>query len=189
MDMEYKPTMSFETSIPLFSFAGFSNSGKTTLVCKVVAHLKTLGIRVATVKHDGHNFSLDQQNKDTWKHRQAGAEIVAIASHEQLAVMDYRAYDEQNQLNRILEYIDGVDLILVEGFKSLPIPKIFVLRDRQHIPYIDTLPMIEGIAADFLLEQVSLRVYDINDVASICRHIIDKFNLETSTFRQEDTDG
>lgn len=190
--MEYKKlTTPFMTSIPLFSFAGFSNSGKTTLVCKVVAHFKTLGIRVATIKHDGHNFSIDQQNKDTWKHRQAGAEVVAIASRHQIAVMDYRVYEEQEQLNHILASIQDVDLILVEGFKSLSIPKIFVLRDTQHVQYIDTLPMVEGVAADFLLEQPSLPVYDINDVEAICQHIINKFSLikNTSTLGQEDIDG
>jgi molybdopterin-guanine dinucleotide biosynthesis protein B len=166
--------------IPVFAFAGFSNSGKTTLVCKVIANLKERGLRIASVKHDGHDFSMDQQGKDTWQHQQAGAEVVAITSANKLAILDYRSYEREEQLKQVLQYIRDVDLIIVEGFKTVPIPKIFIVRDPSHIKHIEELPAIEGIATDlprdFFVEQTGLPVYDINDVQSLCNYIVNRFS-------------
>jgi len=173
-------------SIPVFAFAGFSNSGKTTLVCKVIASLKDQGIRIASVKHDGHDFSMDQQGKDTWKHQQAGAEVVAITSANKLAILDYRSYERTEQLKQVLQYIRDVDLIIVEGFKTIPIPKIFIVRDESQLKYLEELPAIEGIATDlskdFFVEQYSLPVYDINDVQTICDYIVNRFSLHGRSF-------
>ncbi|OEF96975.1 molybdopterin-guanine dinucleotide biosynthesis protein B [Desulfuribacillus alkaliarsenatis] len=163
--------------IPIFSFAGFSNSGKTTLMCKIVSALKDKGYRVATVKHDGHDFSMDQQGKDTWKHREAGADVVAITSASKVAIIDYRAYEREKQLLQVLSYIENVDIILVEGFKNVPMPKIFVVREQQQLEQMDKIPMIEGVATDFLLEQQRLPVYDINNVQAMAEYIIKRCNL------------
>ncbi len=163
------------TDIPVFSFAGFSNSGKTTLLCKVVSALTEQGLRIATIKHDGHQFSIDHEGKDTWKHRQAGAEFVAIISDDKTAMIDYRRQEKEKQLLDVLQYIKDVDLILIEGYKMWPIPKIFVIRNRAQIEEMRAIPMIEGIATDFPLEEQSLPVYDINDVQTICRYIVKRF--------------
>lgn len=170
--------LALPTSIPVFSLAGFSNSGKTTLLCKIVSNLKARGLTVATVKHDGHDFSMDHEGKDTWKHRQAGSDVVAITSASKVAIIDYRPYEREQQLIQVLSTIKGVDIILVEGFKAVAIPKIFVTRNKEQMQEIGSIPMVEGIASDFPLEQSLLQVYDINDVQAISQYIVDKFSLD-----------
>ncbi|OEH85218.1 molybdopterin-guanine dinucleotide biosynthesis protein B [Desulfuribacillus stibiiarsenatis] len=160
--------------IPLFGFAGFANSGKTTLVCKVIARLREMGYRVASVKHDGHSFQMDQEGKDTWKHRQAGSEAVTITSDSQLAFIDYRKYEREEQLKQALSHIRDVDIILIEGFKTLSIPKIYVVRNPDLLHHAYELPMVEAIATDFSLEQQKLPVYDINDVEGLSRYIVNR---------------
>ena len=177
--MNNKLPIQQSTTIPVFSFAGFSNSGKTTLLCKVIAALKEKGLSVATVKHDGHEFSMDHQGKDTWKYRQAGAEVVAITSTSKVVMLDYREYELEQQLLQALSHIKNVDIILVEGFKNVAIPKIFVARELGQIEQIDRLPMVEGIATDLILEQQSLPVYDINNVKAMTEFIVDRFSLQS----------
>lgn len=165
-------------SIPIFAFSGFANSGKTTLLSKVIKILTDKGIRVATIKHDGsHKIVVDQAGKDTWQHRDAGALVTVISSAEKTALFDYRNYDVEQQFQAALCHISNVDVILVEGFKRLAIPKVFVCRDRQQMEELHSIPGIELIVTDFLLEQSPVTVYDIEDAQSVAQHIIDKYQL------------
>lgn len=97
---------------PIFSFAAYSNTGKTTYIEKLIAELSARGLRVGSLKHDGHEFDLDKPGKDSWRFAQAGAAVVALASATKCAVMEYRPVGFEELVSRI----KNVDLILVEGW-------------------------------------------------------------------------
>ncbi len=113
--------------IPIVSIVGYSGSGKTTLIEKMIPELTRRGWRVATIKHNRHGFEVDREGKDSWRHRRAGASMTVLASPGKVAVMA----DTEGDLNleELKErFICGVDLILAEGFKKNPHPKIEVYR-------------------------------------------------------------
>jgi molybdopterin-guanine dinucleotide biosynthesis protein B len=102
--------------IPVISFIGRSGVGKTTYLEKLIAELKQRGYRVGVVKHDIHGFEIDHPGKDTWRHAQAGADVVCISSHEKFALIQKMQRDLP--LAEIVARIQDVDIILVEGYKN-----------------------------------------------------------------------
>ncbi|MCL5291960.1 MAG: molybdopterin-guanine dinucleotide biosynthesis protein B [Actinobacteria bacterium] len=112
---------------PIISIVGKSNVGKTTLLEKLIAELVSSGYRVAAIKHNKHGFDLDRPGKDTWRLARAGASAVAIASAHQLAVM--REVEGEPALEELLPLLgDGYDIVLTEGYKNGPAPKVEVFR-------------------------------------------------------------
>ncbi|MDI6777027.1 MAG: molybdopterin-guanine dinucleotide biosynthesis protein B [Syntrophales bacterium] len=113
--------------IPIVSIVGKSNAGKTTLIEKLIPDLIRRGYRVATIKHDVHGFAVDQQGKDSWRHKKAGARTAVISSPWKVAVIEdvERDHDPAELRDR---YIRDVDIILSEGYKGSPHPKIEVFR-------------------------------------------------------------
>jgi molybdopterin-guanine dinucleotide biosynthesis protein B len=117
--------------IPIISIVGKSDSGKTTLIEKLVPELTSRGYRVATVKHDVHGFEVDREGKDSWRHKQAGAHTVVIASPNKVALI--RDVERDLNLEEIRErLIQDVDLILSEGYKKDVQPKIEIFRKGKH---------------------------------------------------------
>ncbi len=117
--------------IPIVSIVGTSDSGKTTLIEKLVPELNRRGYRVATVKHDVHGFDVDREGKDSWRHKKAGAHTVIISSPQKLALI--RDVDHDAELTELRDkYIQDVDIILSEGFKRNSQPKIEVFRKERH---------------------------------------------------------
>lgn len=117
-------------SIPILCFVGRSNSGKTTLIERVIPELVQAGYRVATVKHAGHGFDLDTEGKDSWRHKRAGASTVIVVSKGSLAlfadVSDEMKVDELGE-----KFLDpSLDLVIAEGWKSDGYPKILIVRDQ-----------------------------------------------------------
>ncbi|SDP15872.1 molybdopterin guanine dinucleotide biosynthesis accessory protein MobB [Rhodoferax sp. OV413] len=151
-------------------FAGFSGSGKTTLVERLIPLLKQRGLRVSVAKHAHHRFDIDHPGKDSWRHRQAGAHEVVIASDLRLALV--REFEQPEQLSvhaLIAELSPGVDWVLVEGFKSSDLPKIEVWRAaaNQPVQYPDDARIL-AIATDASLPTPPGRpVLDLNDPAAI----------------------
>lgn len=113
-------------SIPIISLVGPSGSGKTTLLVALIPELIKRGLRVGTIKHDAHGTEVDRPGKDTWRHFQAGAEVVALAGPHQLTI--FRRWEPERTVEEVAAHLEGVDLILVEGFKTGPQPKIEVRR-------------------------------------------------------------
>jgi molybdopterin-guanine dinucleotide biosynthesis protein B len=132
--------------IPLVSVVGKSDAGKTTLLEKLIPELKRRGYRVATVKHDAHSFEIDQPGKDTWRHRQAGADVVVISSKDKIATI--RGVDEEMSLHQIADTITGVDIILTEGYKHGPAPKIEVSRREKSSELLCHADELVAIATD-----------------------------------------
>ena len=148
--------------------AGYSGSGKTTLVERLIPALRARGQRVSVVKHAHHKFDIDHVGKDTWRHRAAGAFEVVVASDTRLALM--REFEQPAQMTvhqLIAELYDGVDWVVVEGFKQSDLQKIEVWRASkgQAARYVDD-DFIVAIATDSPdhLPQATLRpVLDLND--------------------------
>ncbi len=115
---------------PILSVVGCSNSGKTTLIERVIPELTRMGYRVATVKHAGHGFDLDTEGKDSWRHKRAGAGTVVVVSKGSLAM--FADVPEEMNVEDVRErFLDGrADLIIAEGWKGGRDPKIVVVRER-----------------------------------------------------------
>ena len=162
-------------------FAGYSGSGKTTLVEQLIPVLKSRGLRVSVVKHAHHSFDIDQPGKDTHRHRGAGAFEVVVASQNRLALM--REFERPSQMTvhqLIAELWDGVDWVLVEGFKSSDLLKIEVWRAPSESyagkppRYMDD-DFIVAIATDApaQLPHATLRpVLDLNDPAAVADYLL-----------------
>ena len=162
----------------VIGFAGYSGSGKTTLVERLIPALKMRGARVSVVKHAHHNFDIDHAGKDTYRHREAGAFEVVVASSKRLALM--REFEQAAQLNvhhLLAELWDGVDWVLVEGFKSSNLLKIEVWRAGSNQParYPDD-DFVVGIATDSpdrLPEETQRPVLDLNDADAVAQWLVD----------------
>ncbi len=129
--------------IPVLCFVGRSNSGKTTLIERLIPELVHAGYRVATIKHAGHGFDLDTEGKDSWRHKRAGASAVLVLSKGSLAMFS-DVSDEMKVEELRDRFLDSsTDLIIAEGWKSDGYPKIVVVRD--HLGEVPVSP--EGILA------------------------------------------
>ncbi len=114
-------------SVPVVSVVGRSNVGKTTLMESLIAELKRRGYRVATVKHDVHGFEIDRPGKDSWRHAQAGSDLVAIVSPERFAMIGRTA--GEIALDQLVDHLPvPVDIVITEGYKRGDKPKIEVSR-------------------------------------------------------------
>jgi molybdopterin-guanine dinucleotide biosynthesis protein MobB len=126
--------------IPVYSIVAYSNTGKTTLLEKLIPELKRRGFRAAVIKHDAHEFEIDHEGKDSWRLTKAGAEVTVIASQTKAAVMENRFVPIEELIDRIRD----VDVILTEGYKHGPWPKIALQRSENGKPL--PLPPEECVA-------------------------------------------
>lgn len=160
--------------IPILSIVGTSNSGKTTLIEKLVAALVARGYRVATVKHDIHGFQIDHEGKDSWRHKRAGAHTVVISSPKKLALI--RDMDHDADLEELRnQYIRDVDLIISEGYKKNPHPKIEVFRKELNRELLCTpADQLLALATDTPFS-IGVPCFDLNDTQSLADFIEKKF--------------
>ena len=113
----------------IVSFTGYSGSGKTTFIEKLIPHLSSRGLKVAVIKHDGHDFDIDKEGKDTYRFAAAGAAQVAIFSDDKQAVItENSGHTPDEQLDRIIKQMSDADIIIIEGFRESDHPKIGVSR-------------------------------------------------------------
>jgi molybdopterin-guanine dinucleotide biosynthesis protein B len=155
--------------IPIVSIVGKSDAGKTTLIEKLVPELKRRGYRVATIKHDAHQFEIDHPGKDSYRHFHAGADWTIIGSPAKLALV--RRLDRELTLDEIAALITDVDLILTEGYKREARRRIEVSRRavarRAHATELISDPAeLFAIAADYPIE-LGVPVYDLDDAAGL----------------------
>lgn len=165
----------------LFGIAGWKNSGKTGLAVRVVEELTRRGYRVSTVKHAHHDFDIDKVGADSYRHRQAGAHEVALVSGTRYAIMhELRGADEPS-FEEIIARLAPCDIVIIEGYKREPIPKIEArrLEAAKREPLAPSDPHIIAIAADHPVVEATLPVFDLNDTNAIVDFIITKTGLET----------
>lgn len=144
--------MTISCDLPLIGFCAYSGTGKTTLLEKLIPLLKGRGLRLALLKHAHHSFDIDQPGKDSHTLRKAGADQILIASRHRVAVIKERAEaTREPRLSDVLPCVDTrtLDLILVEGFKHEPIPKIELYRPALAKPMIHADdPHVIAVASD-----------------------------------------
>ena len=166
-------------TIPIISIVGKSNSGKTTLLEKLIGELTGRGRRVATIKHNRHGFNIDHEGKDSYRHKKAGAKITVVSSPHQLALVS--DVDHDHSFDEIRDrFISGVDMILTEGFKVNDYPKIEVYRAELKRELISKKEDgLIAVAADVKLD-IDVPCFDLNDAAAIA-DFIEKNFLDQST--------
>ena len=161
---------------PLIGIAGWKNSGKTTLVTRLVAELSGRGLDIATIKHAHHAFDIDDGETDSARHRRAGAGQVAIVSQKRWAVVRELKQSPEPTLAEIIARLEPCDLIIIEGYKRAPIPKIEVRRaavaDKSTL--VDTDPNVVAIASDHPVAHSRVPVFDLDDVAAIAEFILSR---------------
>jgi molybdopterin-guanine dinucleotide biosynthesis protein B len=132
----------------VLGIVGWSGSGKTTLLVAVLPLLRASGLTVSTIKHVHHDFDMDQPGKDSHRHRLAGAHEVLVASARRWALL-HEFEGEEADLPSLLARMEPVDLVLVEGFKSHPYPKLEVFRPELGRPSLwDREPQVVAVACD-----------------------------------------
>ncbi len=160
--------------IPVISIVGKSDSGKTTLIEKLLPELVRRGYRIATVKHDVHGFEVDRAGKDSWRHKQAGAHTVVISSPHKVAVI--RDVEKDMTLDGIRErFIQDVDLLLSEGYKREVHPKIEIFRKEKHTELLCTKDdkLIAIVSnQDF---DMGVPVFDLDDMKGLADFIEKKY--------------
>ena len=157
----------------VFGIAGFSGSGKTTLIEKLIPAIRARGLRVSVIKHAHHGFDLDRPGKDSWRHREAGASEVLMLSGQRWVLMHELRGAAEPTLAAQLAILSPCDLVLIEGFKAAPVPKVEVFRpDNGKPPLWPENPHVVAVATDAAID-TALPMLDVNDSAAIADFILD----------------
>ncbi|MBR0851588.1 molybdopterin-guanine dinucleotide biosynthesis protein B [Bradyrhizobium diazoefficiens] len=154
----------------VIGLAGWSGAGKTTLLTRLIPYFNAQGLRVSVIKHAHHQFDVDVPGKDSWRHREAGAAEVLVASSKRWALMHELRGAAEPRLPELLDKLSEVDLVVVEGFKREPHRKIEVHRAANDKPLLfPDDPGIAGIATDVAIETrlPTVHLDDIPAVASL----------------------
>ncbi len=157
----------------VFGIAGWSGSGKTTLIEQLIPRFAKRGIKVSLIKHAHHGFDIDRPGKDSWRHREAGASEVLIASARRWVLMHELRDEPEPGLQQLLERFSACELILVEGYKHAAIPKLEVHRPSLGRPLLHPGdPHVVAIASDAAVG-ASVPVLPLNDPDAIAGFIVD----------------
>jgi molybdopterin-guanine dinucleotide biosynthesis protein MobB len=162
--------------IPVVSIVGESDTGKTTLIEKIIPELTKRGYRVATIKHHNHDVDIDHKGKDSWRHKQAGARLTVLSSPGRVAVVE--DVEKDHTIAELRDgYIHDVDIILTEGFKRNSHPKIEVFRADRNTDLIsrgdENLLAVAGDSPP----QIDVPYFDGNDVIGIVDLMVNKVDL------------
>ncbi len=164
--------------IPLISFVGKSNVGKTTLIEKLIPVFSMHGIRVGTIKHHMHDFDMDVAGKDSFRHQKAGAVQTVISSPEKIAFIGRSRHD--HKIDELLKFFDDADIIITDGYKGEDKPKIEVFRPSHYnVPLASENSRIIAYATDSpeFSFPVKAPVLDLNNPAVIADFIIEYFDV------------
>lgn len=161
------------TTPKIFGIAGWKNSGKTGLAVRLVTEFTRRGYRISTIKHAHHDFDIDKVGADSFRHREAGAHEVALVSGTRYAIMHEMRGAPEPAFEDILARLAPCDLVLIEGYKREPIPKIEArrLESAKREPLAPYDPHIVAIAADHHVPDSTLAVFDLDDTLAIADFI------------------
>jgi molybdopterin-guanine dinucleotide biosynthesis adapter protein len=164
--------------VKIFGFAGWSGSGKTTLIEKLIPRFAGAGLRVSLIKHAHHTFDVDHPGKDSYRHRHAGASETLVTSSRRWVLMHELRGAHEPPFEELVKRISPCDLLLVEGFKFAPIPKLEVWRAETGEPLLHPNdPHIVAVASDAKIE-TKLPLLELNDVVGIADFIMKKLELK-----------
>ena len=156
----------------VFGITGWKNSGKTGLMERLVAHFTAKGLRVSTLKHTHHGVDLERPGTDTHRHREAGAQEVVLASSARVSILHELRDTDEPRLADLIARLTPCDLVLVEGFKSAPHPKIEAHRATTGEALLAPLNQtVLAVASDCPLPDIDLPIFDLDDTASIAAFI------------------
>lgn len=173
--------------VRVVSFVGKSNSGKTTLLEKVVKELKIRGFRVGVVKHTSHDFDIDHSNKDTWRLTQAGSDIVAISSAKKISLIEQ--VENEMPLEQIISFFkDRVDIVLTEGYKHSKTAKIEVSRSEQGHELLCVEDDLLAIVSDQRFP-VEVPQFDLNDAEGVVTLLLAYMTENPELFRSAGCDS
>jgi molybdopterin-guanine dinucleotide biosynthesis protein B len=164
---------------PVFGVIGWKNSGKTTLMERLVEEFTRREYVVSAIKHAHHSFDVDHPGRDSYKFREAGARQVALVSPKRWALMHELRDEEKPDFDEILSHIGPCDLVLVEGYKGGPHPKIEARSTRSltQEPLSGDDPQIVAVASEGETDTGALPGYDVNDIAGIADFIAGHLDL------------
>jgi len=161
----------------VFGVAGWSGSGKTTLIEKLIPRFVKRGLRVSLIKHAHHTFDVDQPGKDSWRHRHAGAAEVLVTSSRRWVLMHELRGTQEPTFDDQVKHLSPCDLLIVEGFKHAPIPKLEVWRATTGEGMLHPQdPHVVAVASDERIE-TRLPLLDLNDDAGIAGFIVKHLKL------------
>jgi molybdopterin-guanine dinucleotide biosynthesis protein B len=156
----------------VFGFAGWSGSGKTTLIEKLIPRFAARGLKVSLIKHAHHTFDVDQPGKDSYRHRHAGAMEVLVTSSRRWVLMHELRGAQEPSFDEQLKHLSPCDLLIVEGFKHAPIPKLEVWRAVTGEGMLHPQdPHIVAVASDVKVE-TTLPLLDLNNDGGIADFIL-----------------
>lgn len=166
---------------PTVSFIARSGTGKTRLVTALIGELKSRGYRVGAIKHDAHKFEIDHPGKDSYRFTEAGADSMLISSGSKLAFV--KQHQQAPEIARLIaDYFPDVDIVLIEGFKKLGLPKIEVYRQEYGAPLLcrgeKRDPALLAIATDTALD-IDVPQLDLNNPAGIADFLVAKLELKS----------
>lgn len=161
----------------IYGVVGWKNAGKTGLMERLVTEITHRGFSVSTVKHAHHSFDVDHPGKDSHRHRVAGATEVLLASRNRIALMHELRDEDEPPLSALLQRLSPVDLVLVEGYKRDPHPKVEAHRAETGNPLIaPDDPTVRAVAADVPLT-LDRPVFDLNDTTAIADFVLAEVGL------------
>ena len=162
-------------TIPILGFAAYSGVGKTTLIEKLVVNLRRQGLRVAVIKHDGHDFEIDREGKDSWRYTQAGADITVVSSSGKTALIENRPVP----LGQILSLIRGVDIVLVEGYKNEKFTQIGMARRGVSDSFPAPISRYAAVVTDIGELECPTPRFSFEDDGGVTRFILE--NMDSFT--------
>ena len=164
---------------PVFGVIGWKNSGKTTLMARLLEEFTRRDYSVSAVKHAHHSFDIDHPGRDSYKFREAGARQVALVSPNRWALMHELRGEEKPSFKEILAHIDPCNLVLVEGYKGGPFPKIEARSNRSltRDTLVEDDHLIVAVASEAVSETGALPHFSVDDIVGIADFIVDHLDL------------
>lgn len=159
---------------PVISFIARPNHGKTTVIEKLIPELVGRGFKIGTIKHHVHHFEMDRPGKDTWRHKQAGAHTVALSSPTGVGVISDVTSDSSVE-ELVAHYFSGLDLVITEGYKTGPMPKIEVFRKEVSTSPLDNRDTTwVAFVTDTTLDS-DLPQFSCGDISGLASFLVDSF--------------
>lgn len=162
--------MEQKTRVPVLALVGRSNSGKTTLIEKLIPELKQRGYRVGTVKHHAHpRFEIDYEGTDSWRHAHAGSDHVVLASPDKIASI--RRLEQELDVENIINMMTDVDIVLTDGYRRSALPKLEVVRAACSSEPLCSPDELLGLITDLEFDDDELPHFPLNDVVELADFI------------------